>query len=142
MIVVIGLLVSSFTLPIIGCPQPGSFVSTTVTPAAVTNTAVFPPPPLKMNRLSASFSTSTTFGWDCRAATADSMPAASRIVRRQVRVIGADINASLLLVTGYWLLVKPRAQDQQLQRFSIRCSTPIGTRARQPRRAASPRPRR
>jgi hypothetical protein len=62
MIVVIGLLVSSFTLSMIGCPQPGIFVSTTVTPAAVTNTAVFPPPPFRMNRLSASFSTSTTFG--------------------------------------------------------------------------------
>jgi hypothetical protein len=43
--VVTGFGVSSFTLSRIGWPQPGFFASTTVTPLAVTKTAVLPPPP-------------------------------------------------------------------------------------------------
>ena len=45
-----------------GWPHPGSLVSTTTTPFEPTKTAVFPPPPLSMKRLSLTFSTSTTFG--------------------------------------------------------------------------------
>ena len=56
-IVVTGLSVSVFTLWSNGWPQPGFFVSTRVTPLAVTNTAVLPPPPRKTNRLSFTFST-------------------------------------------------------------------------------------
>ena len=44
MIIVTGLLVSSLILLRSGCPHPGFLVSTTVTPFACTNTAVFPPP--------------------------------------------------------------------------------------------------
>ena len=62
MIVVTGFGVSSLILSRIGWPQPGFFVSTTTTPSAPTKTAVLPPPPFSMNRLSLSFSTSTTFG--------------------------------------------------------------------------------
>ena len=54
--------VSSLILSRIGWPQPGFFVSTTMTPFVWTNTAVLPPPPFSTNRLSLSFSTSTTFG--------------------------------------------------------------------------------
>ena len=62
MIVVTGLGVSSLILSRMGWPQPGSFVSTTTTPLVPTKTAVLPPPPLSMNRLGLTFSTSTTFG--------------------------------------------------------------------------------
>ncbi len=62
MMVVTGLGVSSLTLSRMGWPQPGSFVSTTTTPVVPTKTAVLPPPPLSMYRLSLIFSTSTTFG--------------------------------------------------------------------------------
>ena len=62
-------------------------MSTTITPLAVTNTAVLPPPPFSMNRLSLSFSTSTTFGLPCgcpllrRFAAIDRAPNASRTPR-------------------------------------------------------------
>ena len=57
-----GFVLSSLILSRIGVPQPGFFVSTTVMPSAMTNTAVFPPPPLRRKKLSLSFSTSTTLG--------------------------------------------------------------------------------
>ena len=43
--IVTGFGVSSLILSRIGLPQPGFFASTTVTPLAVTKTAVLPPPP-------------------------------------------------------------------------------------------------
>ena len=66
-----------------GRPQSGSFVSTTTTPVVPTKTAVLPPPPFSMNRLSRSFSTSTTFGAAaCDAVTtSDSAPAISNVAR-------------------------------------------------------------
>src|ERR1700730_12698218 len=62
MIVVTGLGVSFLILSKIGWPHPGFFVSTTTTPVDPTKMAVLPPPPFNMNRLSLSFSTSTTRG--------------------------------------------------------------------------------
>src|SRR2546429_815582 len=66
--VVTGLSVRVLILSRIGCPHPGFFVSTTTTPLVATNTAVLPPPPFSMYRLSFSFSTSTTFGASCGCA--------------------------------------------------------------------------
>src|SRR5437667_2075235 len=92
MIIVTGLLVSPLILSRIGWPHPGFFVSTTTTPLAPTNTAVLPPPPLSTNRLSLSFSTSTTFGaggcW--YAATASvSEPTASSTTRTMSLLIAS-----------------------------------------------------
>jgi hypothetical protein len=65
MIVVIGLLVTVFTLSRMTCPHPASLVSTSTTPVSVMKTAVLPPlnaarsvgfDPVIMYRLSLTFS--------------------------------------------------------------------------------------
>src|SRR2546422_11333179 len=92
MIIVTGLLVSPLILSRIGWPHPGFFVSTTTTPLAPTNTAVLPPPPLSTNRLSLSFSTSTTFGaggcWG--AATGSAREATPRSTTKNTRLLIAN----------------------------------------------------
>src|SRR2546429_4385228 len=65
MIVVTGLSVRVLIFSRIGCPHPGFFVSTTTTPLAAMNMAVFPPPPRNTYRLSRSLSTSTTLARAC-----------------------------------------------------------------------------
>jgi len=45
-----------------GCPHPGFFVSTTMTPFWVMKTELLPPPPFMTYRLSLSLSISTTIG--------------------------------------------------------------------------------
>src|ERR1700682_4571343 len=90
MIIVTGLLVNPLILSRIGWPPHGFFVSTTTTPLVPTNTAVLPPPPLSTNRLSLSFSTSTTFGaggcWDAATASV-SEPTASSTIRTMMLLI-------------------------------------------------------
>src|SRR4029453_16156880 len=80
-----GLSVTDLILSSSGWPQPGSLVSTTVTPSAVMNTALLPPPPFITYRFSLGFSTSTTLGagapWPAgcwiAATVRDSEPAAA-----------------------------------------------------------------
>src|SRR5262245_44453549 len=101
MIVVMGLLVRALILSRIGCPQPGSLVSTTTTPLVATKTAVFPPPPFSTNRLSLTFSTSTTFappppGGCCAAiAASESAPMPITALRTMCRVMGRRRNHTL-----------------------------------------------
>src|SRR5262245_37245725 len=98
MIVVTGLVVIVLILSSNGWPQPGFFVSTTMTPVAVMKIEVFPPPPaasaLRTKRLSACFSTliaeADGFGGACCcAATAiESAPTISKPPRTIRLVIG------------------------------------------------------
>jgi hypothetical protein len=84
MMVVMGFGVSVLMVSRIGWPHPGFFVSTTTTPDVPTKTAVLPPPPVSMNRLSRSFSTSTTLGAACCCAAvtaSDRTPTVSNVAR-------------------------------------------------------------
>ena len=98
MIVVIGLSLSFLIWSRIGWPQPGFFVSTTVMPSVRTKTAVLPPPPLSIHRLSRSFSTSTTLGaaapaggcWNA-ATPSDREPTVTRAARKVIRFMARII---------------------------------------------------
>src|SRR6266550_1916267 len=72
MIVVTGLSVRPLIFSSTGEPQPGFFVSTTVTPFAVMKTEVLPPPPFSTYRLSFSLVTISALadGWGACCATA------------------------------------------------------------------------
>src|SRR5687767_2280448 len=97
MIIVTGLFVSSRIFVSTGCPHPGFFVSTTVTPFAWTNTEVLPPPaPPSTNRLSFSLVTSRAAaegacaGACCAAAAIASPPATMSIPRMSSRFMCAS----------------------------------------------------
>src|SRR5678815_1702123 len=104
MMVVMGFGVRSLMRSRIGWPHPGFFVSTTTTPDAPMKTAVLPPPPVSMNRLSRSFSTSTTLGAACaapaagccEAATAsDRAPTVSNVARTMILFMQPPISVVL-----------------------------------------------
>ena len=96
MIRVTGLFVTVLIFSSNGRPHPGSFVSTTVTPSAVMNTALLPPPPFITYRLSFSLSTSTTIGAGCPAVcwnaptVIDSAPAPTNVPRANALPIDAS----------------------------------------------------
>src|SRR5215813_9236880 len=81
MIIVTGLLVTDFTFSSMAGPVPGTFVSTTTTPFSVKNTAVLPPPPVIIKRLSLTFCISNVAGRGCCcccAAIMETVPAMTR----------------------------------------------------------------
>src|SRR3954465_3970121 len=96
MIVVMGLSLIFLIWSRIGWPQPGFFVSPTVMPSVRTKTAVLPPPPLSIQRLSRSFSTSTTRGaaaggcWNA-ATPSDREPTVTRAARKVIRFMARII---------------------------------------------------
>jgi hypothetical protein len=90
MIVVIGLSLIVLILSSSGWPQPGCLVSTTVSPFAVANTAVLPPPPRMTHKLSFTFSTVrlSTDGCGagcCAATTTVRAPARTSVPRTAIR---------------------------------------------------------
>src|SRR6476646_3047417 len=111
MIVVIGLSLIFLIWSRIGWPQPGFFVSTTVIPSVRTNTAVLPPPPFSIHRLSRSFSTATTLGaaapavflWN-PAPPREREPTATRPARKVIRFMARIITdlRGWGLGTGDW----------------------------------------
>src|SRR6202521_3092288 len=110
-----GLLVSSLILSRIGWPQPGFFASTTVTPSAMMNTAVLPPPPLSTNRLSLSLVTSKTFGavaCCCAATTRDTALATTSTLRTIIRFMRSLQERRLFAQTRMLLPESPRANQQ------------------------------
>src|SRR5215471_3394071 len=135
MIVVTGLLlVSSLILSRIGWPHPGFLVSTTTTPLDVTNTAVFPPPPFNINRLSRSFSTSMTFGAFCCAAftATDSAPTINRHPNTSCRFMKAFPPIVLLNLRcpthvvkklRDWTNATVQVRNQQIIKSEIRWNT-------------------
>src|ERR1041384_6280588 len=78
MMVVTGLLVRPLIFSSTGEPQPGFFVSTTVTPFAVMKTEVLPPPPFSTYRLSLSLVAISAWSDVCGACCATAIEIAPR----------------------------------------------------------------